>query len=170
MKNSAPLGRQIGRRIAVAALLFGPLLCGPLVGCGQGSSLTGSIGGTLSLGFDTVDVRRVATSYVVVYQKGSETTARLTYTPPPGATGSIQAAQGIELDFSATAGKGNAALSRASADRLQFPEAEGGTLTFDVAPDPLAAGDAVSGRFGVRFKSGQTLSGVFSAPLSVAAR
>jgi hypothetical protein len=162
MKNSASGSRR--SRLHAPALA----LAGALLGCGQASSLSGSIGGTLSLGFDTVDVRRLATSYVVVYQKGSETTARLTYTPPPGST--IQAAQVLELDFSATAGKGNAALSRASADRLQFPEAEGGTLTFDVAPDPLVAGDPVSGRFGVRFKSGQTLSGVFSAPLSVAAR
>ena len=141
---------------------FALTLAAALAACGgDGNSLSGSIGRTTPLGFDIVQVRRLQTSYTIAYLKGSDTIARLAFTP----SGAITAGAPQALNF---ANGGNAGVSRAAADRLTFPTGEGGNITFDRDPGPLVAGDAVTGTFGLRFTSGDTLSGEFSAPLGIA--
>lgn len=128
--------------------------------CGSGdNSLAGSIGRTHGLGFAEVQVRQVANAYTVAYLKGAETVAKLSYVPEgpitPGAT--------LTLRFG---NQGNAGLSRATSDGLQFPAAKDGTITFDVDPSGVAVGGVVGGRFGLMFNSGDTLTGSFSGALS----
>lgn len=131
---------------------------------GDGNSLSGSIGRTHALAFDSVQVRRLAPAYTVAYLRGTgaavETIARLAYTPP----GAVTPGAALPLTFN---NGGTAAISRAAADRLSFPAGEGGTITFDSDPALNAGGGdvALSGRFALRFTSGDTLSGEFSAPL-----
>ena len=69
-------------RASASAALALALLGSPLVGCGESeSSLSGSIGRTHPLGYQTVELRRLDSSYVVAYLRGAETVARLTFTP-----------------------------------------------------------------------------------------
>jgi hypothetical protein len=146
------------RSSARAALAL--VLLSALAGCGEGDlALSGSIGRTHPLGFQTVEVRRLGASYAVAYLRGPETAARLAYVP----AGPIPVGAPIVLDFSA---RGNAGLSRATSDALSFPPAKDGTLTFSTDP-AAAAGAEVRGRFGVQFTSGDTLSGSFAAPLQI---
>lgn len=148
---------------SLRALLFVIALCAALAvlpgACGQGdNTLTGSIGQTHPLGFDTVTLRQIGASYRVTYLRGAQTVCGLIYTAPPATP--PQPGQTITLDFKPS---GNAALTRATSDQLMFPAADSGTLTFDV---DLSEGATVSGRFGVRFAGGQAMQGTFAAPLT----
>ncbi|MCS6914197.1 MAG: hypothetical protein RMK29_04565 [Myxococcales bacterium] len=140
-------------RVALAALA--------LMGCGETDhTLSGSIGRTHSLAFQRVEVRRLGTSYAIAYLRGAETVARLAYAPSRG----VVAGETAMLDFGI---RGNAGLSRATADGLSFPPPKEGTITFYTDVDAAHEGDLVRGRFGVQFVSGDTLSGSFAAPLQI---
>lgn len=132
-----------------------------LMGCGEAdNALSGSIGRTHSLAFQRVEVRRLGASYAVAYLRGAETVARLAYSPPRG----IVAGETAMLDFGV---RGNAGLSRATADGLSFPLPREGTITFYTDVGAAGEGELVRGRFGVQFTSGDTLSGSFGAPLQL---
>ena len=151
-------------RCSASAALALALLGAPLLGCGESaSSLSGSVGRTHPLGYQTVELRRLDSSYVVAYLRGAETVARVTFTP----AGAVPVGTAVTLDFGA---RGNAGLSRATADALTFPTAKDGTFTFFTDPAMAASGTEMRGRFGVQFTSGDTLSGTFVTPLQIAGR
>lgn len=160
-RGAAPRGRSPA---ALALWLGLGLLGAPLGGCGEAdTTLSGSIGRTHGLAFESVELRRLDTSYVVAYLRGAETVARLSFTP----AAAVPVGTAVPLDFGA---RGNAGLSRATSDALAFPAPRDGTITFFGDVGAATAGAEVRGRFGVQFTSGDTLSGAFLAPLQIAAR